>query len=445
MICGGAYGGFVPRHFVVGKFDVTATVKFLIAAALLAAAGLQGQQVGLIKIDGAIGPATATYVSRAIDDAAAERYGCLIIQLDTPGGLLDSTKEIVEKLFTDELPTVVYVAPAGANAASAGTFITLAADVAAMAPDTTIGAAHPISLTGGAENEASTNSVMNAKMESYASTYIEMIATRHHRNTNWARSAVRESASATAQQALELHAVDLIAADIPSLLAQLDGREIRGKTLHTAAARVVEIPMIAREEIFQMMWRPEVMFVLMLIAVYGIIGEMSHPGAALPGVVGAVALILALYMGSILPVNVAGVALILLALGLFVTDAFASTHGALTAGGVVSFFLGSLMLFNPGSGFHVSLAYIVPATILTALFFLFIATAGLRAQLLPVRTGRESMLGRTAAALSDVTQTGGRVMIDGEDWRAVSDSPIAAGQTAEIVALDGLTLRVKRK
>jgi membrane-bound serine protease (ClpP class) len=414
------------------------------AAALMAApAPVRAGQVGLIRIDGAIGPATATYIARALDRAAADNDECLIIQLDTPGGLLESTKEIVGKLFQDQVPSVVYVAPAGAGAASAGTFITLAADVAAMAPDTTIGAAHPVSMGGGDAPE--TNSVMTRKLENYATSYIETIATKRHHNIDWAKSAVRESASITAAEALKLHVIDLISEDMPDLLRQLDGREAAGKTLRTAKASVVEIPMTAGERIFQRLWRPEVLFVLMLVAIYGIIGELSNPGAVLPGVAGAVALVLALYMGSVLPVNAAGLALILLAVALFIIDVFATTHGVLTAGGVVAFLLGSLLLFNRQPGFRLPLTWIIPATVLTALFFLFVIGAGLRAQFLPAKTGRESMAGKTATALTAVDQNGGTVLFDGEYWEAVGQEPVAPGAPVEIVGLEKLVLRVKPK
>jgi membrane-bound serine protease (ClpP class) len=425
--------------YLVRLFLAAAWVAFLMAAPASARAG----QVGLIHINGAIGPATATYIARALDFAAADHDECLIIQLDTPGGLLESTKEIVGKLFQDQVPSVVYVAPAGAWAASAGTFIALAANVAAKAPDTTIGAAHPVSLGGGEESD--TNSVSGRKLESFAASYIETIASKREHNIEWAKSAVRESASITAPQALKLHVIDLIAGDVPDLLRQLDGRQAAGKTLRTAKASVVEITMSAGERLFQMLWRPEVMFVLMLVAMYGIVGELSHPGAVLPGVAGAVALVLALYMGSVLPVNAAGLVLLLLAGTLFVIDVFAPTHGVLTAGGVVAFLLGSLLLFNRQPGFGLPLTWIIPATILTALFFLFVIGAGLRAQSQPAKTGRESMAGKTATALTAVDQSGGKVLFDGEYWEAVGQEPVAAGAPVEIVGLEELVLRVKPK
>ena len=415
----------------------------LAAMALMSPHLLGAGQVALVKIDGAIGPATATYISRAVDEASADQDACLIIQLDTPGGLLDSTKEIVEKLLSDAVPTVVYVAPAGSTAASAGTFITLAADVAAMAPDTTIGAAHPVSFTGG--DEGGSNDVHRTKMESYASSYIDTIAGKRGHNVEWAKAAVLQSACTNAAEALRLKVIDIIAPDIPSLLKQLDQRRVGQTILHTAGAQVVEIPMAVREKIFQLLWHPEVMFVLMLVAIYGIIGEMSNPGAILPGVAGAVALILALYMSTILPINIAGLALILLSVALFVIDVFAVTHGVLTGGGIIAFFLGSIMLFDRNPAFQLSLGLIIPATVLTAAFFLFVIGAGLRAQFLPVKTGPGTMMGKTAAALTAIDQAGGQVMIDGEYWKAVSQIPLAKGAAAEIVGIEGLTLHVKPK
>jgi len=405
-------------------------------------AGLRATEVGLIHIKGAIGPATAGYVSRAIDLAGAQNDACLIIQLDTPGGSLDSTKEIVQKFYASPVPTVVYVAPAGAWAGSAGCFITLAADIAAMAPSTSIGAAHPVAL--GVPGTEKTDDVMKTKMENFASSYIQSIAEKRGRNVEWAKSSVIKSESITATNALESKVIDLIANDLPDLLNQLNGRKVNGKTLKTAGAQVVDIPMTTREQILQVLSHPELMLLLMLVAMYGIIGELSNPGAILPGVVGAIALILVLYMSAILPINFAGLALIGLAVGLFIVDVYAPTHGVLTFGGIAAFFLGALMLFNRGEpGFRLSLAFIIPATVLTALFFIFVVGAGLRAQLLPVRAGRETMLGKTVAAVAAITPTQGKVFVEGEYWNAISDTPIEAGRPAEIVGIEGLTLRVK--
>jgi len=231
---------------------------------------------------------------------------------------------------------------------------------------------------------------------------------------------------------------------MPELLTKLADRKVGEHILKTAGAKVVDIPMIARERLFSLLWRPEVMLVLMLAAIYGIIGELSNPGAVLPGVVGGIALILALYMAAVLPLNVAGLALIGLALLLFVVDLFAPTHGVLTAGGVISFFLGALMLFDRADpAFRLSMAYIIPATLVTAGFFIFIVGSGLRAQRLPVRTGRETLLGKTVPAVEGIDAKQGRVFVEGENWKAISDCFIPAGEPATIVGIDGLTLRVK--
>jgi membrane-bound serine protease (ClpP class) len=411
------------------------------------AAGVAAERVNLIKVEGPIGPATAGFISRAIDQAAENQSQCLVIQLDTPGGLLDSTKTIVQKLLGSPVPTVVYVAPAGATATSAGCFITLAADLAVMAPATSIGAAHPVAIGGNpVGGEEKLDDTMKQKLENYAVSYIEIIAARRNRNVEWAKSSVKESASISAEKALQLKVIDLIAKDVPDLLAQLDGREVGGHKLQTKGAEVIEIGMSIREKVFQRLWRPEVMFILMLIAIYGIIGELSNPGAILPGVVGAIALILALYMAAILPVSLSGVTLIVLAIGLFIVDIYAPTHGVLTVGGIVSFFLGALMLFDRADpAFRLSLSIIISATVVTALFFIAIVGAGLRAQLLPVRAGRETMLGKVTPALARIDATGGKVFIEGEYWNAVSEIVVEKGQPVEVLGFDGLTLKVKPK
>jgi membrane-bound serine protease (ClpP class) len=398
-------------------------------------------------VDGAIGPATASYIARSVDEAQAKGVQCLIIELNTPGGLLDSTRVIVQKLLGSTVPVVVYVAPTGATAASAGCFITLAANVAAMAPATTIGAAHPVTLGGlPSGDQSKPDQTMTQKLENFAVSYMEAIANRRNRNIEWAKSAVRESASITAEKALELKVVEIVARDLDDLLAQLNGRVVNGRPLETAAAQVVEIKTSVTEQLLQMFWRPEVMFVLMLIAIYGLIGEMTTPGAILPGVVGAMALILALYMAAILPVSVAGLLLIGLAVALFLIDVFAPTHGVLTGGGILAFFVGSLMLFDRRDPlFRLSLYYIIPSVILTSGFFLLIVGKGLQAQRLPVRVGKETMLGKFVQAITPIDASGGRVFVEGEYWTARSDHSIKQGETVRIVAIEGLTLKVVPK
>jgi len=416
----------------------------MLAATLTCAAN--AAQVGLIKIDGAIGPATASYISRAIEISGERKDECLIMQLDTPGGLMESMKKIVDAFYNSKVPTVVFVSPTGtASATSAGCFITMAADVAAMAPFTRIGAAHPV-LIGNTGELVKADDVMKKKMENDAASFIEGIAKKRHRNAEWARASVLESTNVIAEQALDLKAIDLIADDLRDLLKKLDGRKVGDQILRTDGTAVVEIPMSPWERFSQLLLRPDVLYILMLVVIYGIIGELSNPGAILPGVAGAIALILVLYMSAILPLNLAGLAFIGLAMVLFIVDVYAPTHGVLTAGGVVAFFFGSLMLFNrAGPGFELSVAYIIPATVVTAAFFIFVVGAGLRAQRLPVRSGPEIMLGKIVAANSRIDTQGGRVFIEGESWNAVSDTAVDAGQPVEVVAVEGLTLKVKPK
>jgi len=410
-------------------------------------AAFAAQRVSLINVDGAIGPATASYISRSIEEARAQNAQCLVIQLNTPGGLLDSTQKIVQSFLGSPVPVVVYVSPTGATATSAGCFITIAATVAAMAPATTIGAAHPVSIGGfPSGGEEKTDQTMKQKLENFSVSYIETIAGKRQRNIEWAKSAVKESASITAEKALQLKVIDLIAADMPDLLQKLNGRVVDGKPLNTAGAEIAEVKMSPAERVFQKLWRPEVMFILMLIAIYGIIGELTTPGAILPGVVGAIALILALYLAAILPVNVTGLVLIALALMLFIFDVYATTHGVLTVGGVIAFLIGSLMLFNRADPlFRLSLNYIIPATLITAAFFIFVIGKGLRAQLMPVKVGAETLIGKTVTALTPIDSRGGRIFVEGEYWNAVSDTAIEKGEQAEIAAVQGLTVKLKAK
>jgi membrane-bound serine protease (ClpP class) len=409
---------------------------------LLLGATAHAAQVGLVKIDGAIGPATASYISRALDSATTQKDECLVVQLNTPGGLMNSMDEIIRGFYSSRIPVVVFVAPEGASATSAGTFITMAADVAAMAPHTRIGAAHPVGMNG----EGDTNAVIWTKAENDAASEIRGIAEKRSRNADWAMLAVHQSVSITSEQAVKSNVVDFIAADLPDLLKKLDNRKVGDKTLHTAGATVAEIPMNVWEQFSKIFLQPGVMFALMLMVIYGIIGELSSPGAILPGVVGGIALVLVLYMSAVLPVNIAGLLLIGLAVLLFIADTYAATHGVLTTGGIIAFFLGSLMLFHRGvPGYDLSLAWIIPATVVTALFFIFIVSKGIGAQFRPAQTGREAMIGRTVNAQSRIDSAGGKIFIEGELWNAISDAEIATGQPVQITGVEGLTLIVKPK
>ena len=396
--------------------------------------------VTMISIEGSISPTTTNYINRGIRVAKEQGAEALIIQLDTPGGLLESTKNIVQSfLDSDDLPIVVYVAPEGARAASAGTFITMASHIAAMAPTTTIGAASPVQMGGG-----QADSVMQKKIFNYSESFIESIANRRNRNAEWAQSAVRDGEAITAEKALELNVIDLIASSREELLDQIDGRTVDGDTLNTRDATITELPPNLAEKLLGFIMRPEVMLILTMIAIYGIIGEVTNPGAIVPGVAGVIALILVLYASAAMPINMAGFALIGLAIILFVAEAFTPTFGLLIAGGAVSFFLGALMLFQDlPESMALSWAWLIPATILTTLFFVWIVTEGIRAQFTSHKTGKESMIGKHAEVVDTISSSKGRVFVNGEYWNAVSDEVIEEGQDCEIIAIDGLTIKVQ--
>jgi membrane-bound serine protease (ClpP class) len=396
--------------------------------------------VHLIRVDGPISPVTTNHVSRAIDRSREQGARALVMELDTPGGLLQSTHDIVRIFFESDVPIIVYVSPPGARAASAGTFITMAAHVAAMAPSTNIGAASPVTMSPGAQADT----VMLQKLFSDTESFIENIAERRGRNVEWAISAVREAASVTERRALELGVIDLVAADLDELLEAVDGRLVDGDTLRTAGSEIVEIPRNLAERVLGLLIRPELMLILLLVAVYGIMGEVTNPGAIVPGVAGVVALILLLFASAAMPLNLAGLLLLALAIGLFIAEAFTPTFGLLLGAGAVAFFLGGLMLFQDlPEAMELPWGWLVPATLLTAVFFFWIASAGLKAQFGKDRIGMETLPGRLAEVVDRVDAKGGRVFVSGEYWHAVSEEEIPEGETCEIVGVDGLRLKVR--
>ena len=402
------------------------------------------QEIALLRVEGTISPPVTNYIRRGISKANAMNAEALIIELDTPGGLLKSTKEIVQLILDSaNLPIVVYVSPEGASAASAGTFITMAAHVAAMAPATNIGAASPVQMGPGGSSQPDT--VMQKKIFNYTESYIETIANKRGRNAEWAISAVRDGESVTSEKAVELNVVDFIAPNRTALLDSLDGRVAAGDTLHTASATITEIPNNLAENFFGFIIRPEVMLILTMIAIYGIIGEVTNPGAIVPGVAGVIALILVLYASASMPINIAGFVLIGLAIVLFIAEAFTPTFGLLIAGGAVSFFLGALMLFQDlPEAMSISWAWLLPATILTVAFFVWITTEGIRIQFNEHRTGKDILVGQVAEPIDDITQTGGRVFVKGEYWNATSDQTIRKGEACKVTGVDGLKLTVEK-
>jgi membrane-bound serine protease (ClpP class) len=399
-----------------------------------------------IHVTGVIDPPTASYIERGLRLAAEQHAQALIIRLDTPGGSLTATEEIVTALLNSRVPVVIFVAPAGAHAMSAGTFITMAANVAAMAPGTNIGAATPVFMGGGEMPEE-----MKRKVMSHAVSMIQAITEQRHRNVKWAQQAVEKALSAPASEAVKQGVVELMADDERDLLRKLDGRSVdlgkgREVTLHTKDAKLEQVPQTLSEKFLHALAHPEVAYILMTLGVLGIIAELNHPGAIFPGVTGAICLLLAFYSLSVLTVNFVGVALILLGLGLLVADLFVTSHGVLTVGGLISFVVGSIMLTSgaaPGMrlGWHV----IVGMTTLTGGLFLLILSLGLRAQRRKIATGMEGLVGSVGEARTALNPRG-QAFVAGELWRARAEGePIQPNEEVEVLSVDGLTLRVRRR
>ena len=404
--------------------------------------------VHVVHLDGIVAPATARYVIRGIRDAEQDGAQALVIEMDTPGGLLKSMEDIAKVMINAKVPTVVYVYPSGSRAASAGVFITYAATIAAMAPTTHLGAAHPVGVGGG--GSGGEDKTLMTKVTNDAVAEIRGFAARRGRNADWAEKAVRESVSITETQALSLHVIDLIADNPQELLAKIDGREVRtilgAQRLHTRNAVLAEIPMDLTERFLALLSDPNVGFILMTMAIYGIIFELSNPGSVFPGVIGGLALILALASFAVLEVNVAGLLLIGFALILFVADIKVPSHGILTAGGLAAFVLGSLLLTERQAPFlRISVALIMAMAALTAAFFAFAVGAGIRAQAQKVTTGREALVGAVGVARGDLNPSG-TVFVQGEIWSAESVAgPIPSGARVRVASVDGLRLQVKKE
>lgn len=396
--------------------------------------------VSVIRVEGAIGPTVSNYVTRALDAAIDREDEMLIIELDTPGGLLNVTQDLVRLMLASDLPIAVYVSPEGANAGSAGTFITMAAHVAAMAPTTTIGAASPVTMGGAQMDTVAQNKIIN-----YTESFIESVAERRDRNVEWAKSAVRDGASITSREALEINVIDFKAVDLDDLLDQMHGFEVDGHTLVTRDADINRIDLNLAELFFGFIMRPEILLILTLVSIYGILGEISNPGAIVPGVAGVISLILLLFGVAAMPINVAGFLLIGLAIALFIMEAFTPTYGILIGGGAIAFFLGALMLFQDlPEDMRISFAWLIPATVITVLFFIWIVYYGIRAQFGEKRSGVETMVGQVARAVEKIDGNRGRVLFAGEYWYARSDQPIRKGEKCEILEVNGLTLKVKQ-
>ena len=402
------------------------------------------REVMVISVDGVINPVSAEFIGKSIKKAAAGHDEALIIELDTPGGLDTSMRSIVKDIVGSEVPVVVYVAPSGARAASAGVFITLAAHVAAMAPGTNIGAAHPVSFG------QKLDKTMAEKVTNDAAAYIRSLAESRGRNAQWAETAVRESISATESEALKDHVIDLVANNLNTLLSDIDGRKVMTafgeKTIRTKDAKIVRVEPGLRQKVLNFISDPNVAYILMLLGFYGLFFEIMSPGAIFPGVMGGICLILAFFAFQTLSINYAGLLLIILAIILFILDVKVASHGVLTIGGVISMIMGSLMLFEtPGSFVRLSMYLLLPAVLATALFFTVIIGLAIKARRRKPVTGKEELIGIQGVARTDITEEGGMVFLHGELWSAYSDETISKDSRIIVEEVSGLRMKVSKQ
>ncbi len=398
----------------------------------------------IITVNAAITPAIATYIIKSIDQSYAEGSAGLIILLDTPGGLDLAMRDIIKELLNSRVPVIVFVYPSGARAASAGVMITMASNIAAMAPGTNIGAAHPVAIgMGGKMDETMAEKVVND-----AVAYSKGIAKKRGRNSKWVERAIRKSESVTAEEALKLNVIDFVANDVSQLLAKIDGKTVllpSGEVqLNTKGAIINEKKMGLRERILTTLSDPNIAYLLLMIGLAGLYFEFAHPGAILPGVIGGISLILAFFALQTLPVNFAGVLLIIFGIILFIAEIKIISHGMLTVAGVISLVLGSLMLFeSPIPALRVSLKVMVPTIVITTLFFVAVIGLAIKAQMRKPATGVEGMIGEKGDAVTFVHEDG-KVFIKGERWNAYSKDMVEEGEKIEVVGMKGLRLEVKK-
>ncbi len=423
------------------KSKILSLLAFL-PVLLLAAPG----EILKIEIDGDINPMSAKFIIDNVERAEDGGYEALLIQMDTPGGLLSATQDIVKTILEANVPVIMYIAPSSAGAVSAGVFITMSCHIAAMDDGTNIGAAHPVSAGG----QQDTSRVMGEKVENYTASWARGIAEKRGRNADWAEQAVRKSVSIGDKEAVALNVVDLVAPTQDSLLAAIDGRTVelgngQKKVLATRNATIVEQEMSWQSRILYRISNPTVAYILLMLGIYGIFFELSNPGAVIPGVVGGIFLILAFMALQTLPVRTAGVALIIFAIVLFILEVKVTSFGVLTIGGIVAMFLGSIMLFEeaPGFSFRVDWRVALTVTLCTAGFFVFALGMAIRARLKRATTGADGLLDKIGIATTRISPQG-TIKIGAEIWKAVSDERIKKGERVRIIEVNGLELKVKR-
>jgi membrane-bound serine protease (ClpP class) len=402
-----------------------------------------GERIKVIHIEESINPGTAAFLARGTQQAVEDESVLIVVQLDTPGGLVSSMRTMVKTIMNAPIPVVVYVSPSGAQAASAGVFVVMAADIAAMAPGTNIGAAHPV-VAGGKEMDET----MDTKMVNDLVAFIKSIANKRDRNADWAEEAVRKSVSITAEEALRLNVVDLIAKDMNDLLLKLEGWPVQTKEgekkLALKGLSTERVQENLRDKILKTISNPNIAYILMLIGLAGLYFELSHPGAIFPGVIGGISLILAFYAFQTLSVNYAGVLLILLGAILFLLEIKVASYGLLSIGGVICLTLGSIMLFNTGTtGLRVSWSVLIPAVLVISGFFITVAFLAVRAHMAKPRTGYQGLIGEIAVAKESLAPEG-KVFVHGELWNATSEDIVPVGTRVEVIGVENLLLKVRK-